>query len=38
MVLTATITTMAELAQDWSSAEGEQLKGVLFGEVLKGIV
>jgi hypothetical protein len=29
---------MAELAQDWSSAEGEKLKGVLFGEVLKGIV
>ncbi len=38
VVLTATITLMAELAQDWSSTEGEQLKGVLFGEVLKGIV
>ena len=38
VVLTATITMMAELAQDWSSAEGEELKSVLFGEVLKGIV
>jgi nicotinamidase-related amidase len=38
VVLTTTISMMAELAQDWSSTEGEQLKGVLFGEVLKGIV
>lgn len=38
VVLTATISMMAELAQDWSTSEGEQLKGVLFGEVLKGIV
>ncbi|MBY0458718.1 MAG: isochorismatase family protein [Gemmataceae bacterium] len=38
VVLTATITLMAELAQDWSTPEGEQLKATLFGEVLKGIV
>jgi hypothetical protein len=38
VVLTATITLMAELAQDWSSPEGEQLKATLFGEVLAGIV
>jgi nicotinamidase-related amidase len=34
VVLTATNTLMAELAQDWSTPQGEQLKGVLFGEVL----
>lgn len=34
VVLTATNTLMAELAQDWSTPHGEQLKGVLFGEVL----
>jgi nicotinamidase-related amidase len=34
VVLTATNTMMAELAQDWSTPHGEQLKGVLFGEVL----
>lgn len=34
VVLTATVTMMAELAQDWSTPEGEQLKGVLFTEVL----
>lgn len=34
VVLTATVTVMAELAQDWSTPHGEQLKGVLFGEVL----
>jgi nicotinamidase-related amidase len=38
VALTATITMMAELTQDWSTPEGEQLKGILFGEVLKGIV
>ncbi len=38
VVLTATITLLAELAQDWSTTEGEQLKTTLFGEVLKGIV
>lgn len=38
VVLTATISIMAELVQDWSTREGEQAKGILFGEVLKGIV
>ena len=38
VVLTATISMMAELVQDWSTREGEQAKGILFGEVLKGIV
>lgn len=38
VVLTATITMMAELAQDWSSSEGEQLKSTLFGEVLAGVL
>lgn len=38
VVLTATITMIAELAQDWSSAEGEQLKSTLFGEVLAGVL
>ena len=34
VVLTATNTIMAELAQDWSRPEGGQLLGILFGEVL----
>jgi nicotinamidase-related amidase len=34
VVLTATNTLMAELAQDWSRPEGGQLLGILFNEVL----
>ena len=34
VVLTATNTLLAELAQDWSRPEGEALLGVLFGELL----
>jgi nicotinamidase-related amidase len=34
VVLTATNTMMAELAQDWSTPHGERLKGTLFGDVL----
>jgi nicotinamidase-related amidase len=30
VVLTATNTLLAELAQDWSSPDGEKLKGILF--------
>ena len=37
VVLTATNTVMAELAQDWSRPEGGQLLGILFGEVLPKI-
>ncbi|MGC1306995.1 MAG: isochorismatase family protein [Phormidesmis sp.] len=37
VVLTATNTMMAELAQDWSSQEGEQLISVLFQDVLPSI-
>jgi nicotinamidase-related amidase len=37
VVLTATNTMMAELAQDWSRPEGGQLLGILFGEVLPKI-
>ena len=37
VVLTATNTLMAELAQDWSRPEGGQLLGVLFNEVLPKI-
>jgi len=37
VVLTATNTLMAELAQDWSRPEGGQLLGVLFQEVLPPI-
>jgi len=37
VVLTATNTVMAELAQDWSRPEGGQLLGVLFSEVLPKI-
>ena len=37
VVLTATNTIMAELAQDWSRPEGSQLLGILFQEVLPPI-
>ena len=37
MVLTATNTLMAELAQDWSRPESGQLLGILFNEVLPKI-
>jgi hypothetical protein len=37
VVLTATNTLMAELAQDWSRPEGGQLLGILFNEVLPQI-
>ena len=37
VVLTATNTLMAELAQDWSRPEGGQLLGILFNEVLPKI-
>jgi nicotinamidase-related amidase len=37
VVLTATNTLMAELAQDWSRPEGSQLLGILFQEVLPSI-
>ena len=38
VVLTATNTLMAELAQDWSRPEGAALLGILFQEVLPSIV
>jgi nicotinamidase-related amidase len=37
VMLTATNTLMAELAQDWSRPEGGQLLGILFQEVLPPI-
>ncbi|HVK17087.1 MAG TPA: hypothetical protein VM533_09060 [Fimbriiglobus sp.] len=37
VVLTATNTLMAELAQDWSRPEGGELLGILFGELLPKI-
>lgn len=37
VVLTATNTMMAELAQDWSRPEGGALLGILFGELLPKI-
>ena len=37
VILTATNTLMAELAQDWSRPEGAQLLSILFGEVLPKI-
>jgi hypothetical protein len=37
VVLTATNTLMAELAQDWSRPEGGLLLQILFGEVLPKI-
>jgi nicotinamidase-related amidase len=37
VVLTATNTLMAELAQDWSRPEGSQLLGILFQDVLPPI-
>jgi len=38
VVLTATNTLMAELAQDWSRPEGSQLLGILFQDVLPPII
>lgn len=37
VVLTATNTLMAELAQNWSSSEGSQLLQILFEDVLPKI-
>jgi hypothetical protein len=37
VVLTATNTLMAELAQDWSTPQGQQLIQVLFQDVLPTI-
>ena len=37
VILTATNTLMAELAQDWSRPEGGQLLQILFGDVLPSI-
>lgn len=37
VILTATNTLMAELAQDWSRPEGRKLLEILFGEVLPRI-
>ncbi|MGH8597800.1 MAG: isochorismatase family protein, partial [Gammaproteobacteria bacterium] len=37
VVLTATNTLTAELAQDWSRPEGSQLLGILFNDVLPPI-
>ena len=37
VVLTATNTIMAELAQDWSSKEGSELVSILFQDVLPAI-
>ena len=37
VVLTATNTIMAELAQDWSSKEGSELVSILFQDVLPSI-
>lgn len=37
VVLTATVTLMAELARDWSDRDGDQLKQLLFSEVLPHI-
>ena len=37
IVLTAANTLIAELAQDWSRPEGEQLLGILFGDLLPSI-
>lgn len=37
VVLPATNTLMAELAQDWSRPEGGQLLGILFGDILPSI-
>jgi predicted glycosyltransferase len=37
VVLTATNTVIAELAQDWSTAQGQQLIQLLFTDVLPAI-
>jgi hypothetical protein len=36
-VLTATNTLIAELAQDWSTPEGQQLIGLLFSDVFPAL-
>jgi len=38
VVLTATNTVIAELAQDWSRPESSQLLSILMGEVLRGVI
>jgi hypothetical protein len=38
VVLTATITLIAEIAQDWSTPAGQQLIGLLFSDVLPPLV
>jgi nicotinamidase-related amidase len=37
VVLTATNTLIAEIAQDWSTSEGEQLIGLLFSDVFSAL-
>ena len=37
VVLTATNTLMAELAQDWSTPHGQQLIGLLFSDVFPAL-
>jgi nicotinamidase-related amidase len=37
VVLTATNTLIAEIAQDWSTSEGEQLIGLLFSDVFPAL-
>jgi nicotinamidase-related amidase len=37
VVLTATNTLIAELAQDWSTAEGQQLIGLFFSDVFPAL-
>jgi len=37
VVLTATNTLMAEIAQDWSTPAGQQLIGLLFSDVFPAL-
>jgi nicotinamidase-related amidase len=37
IVLTATITLISELAQDWSTPDGQQLQGLLFSDVFTAL-
>ena len=37
VILTATNTLIAELAQDWSTPQGQKLIGLLFSDVLPAI-
>jgi hypothetical protein len=37
VVLTATNTLIAEIAQDWSTAAGQQLIGLLFSDVFPAL-